>query len=212
VVVSRDGTLLSRTPLTSRCTTVLSAQKVTVPPARSGPSQNCCPHTVRFPDNGTTRVNSTARSTGSAPSVGSCGAVDAAAVSWRAGVAGGSEAGSRSGGTLPPVRGMNRSAGNAMFSDWCGRLALYSCRNASIAAWAATSSGQTSTWSSSSCCRVWWNRSTFPVVVGDRGLVFRATMPFSRQIRSNITSAGRGRVNRPVNCLPLSVSTSSGIP
>jgi hypothetical protein len=37
-------------------------------------------------------------------------------------------------------------------------------------------------------------------------------MPFSRQIRSNITSAGRGRVNRPVNCLPLSVSTSSGIP
>jgi hypothetical protein len=51
-----------------------------------------------------------------------------------------------------------------------------------------------------------------PVVVGVRGLVLRAMMPFSRQIRSNITSAGRGLVNRPVNCLPLSVSTSSGIP
>jgi len=37
-------------------------------------------------------------------------------------------------------------------------------------------------------------------------------MPFSRQIRSNSTSAGRGLVNRPVNCLPLSVKTSSGIP
>jgi hypothetical protein len=67
-------------------------------------------------------------------------------------------------------------------------------------------------WSSSSRCRVWWNRSTFPVVVGVRGLVLRATMPFSRQIRSNITSTGRGCWNRPVNCLPLSVSTSSGTP
>ncbi|GAB3852236.1 hypothetical protein GCM10027610_080160 [Dactylosporangium cerinum] len=37
-------------------------------------------------------------------------------------------------------------------------------------------------------------------------------MPFSRQIRSNSTSPGRGLVNRPVNCLPLSVSTSSGMP
>jgi len=35
-------------------------------------------------------------------------------------------------------------------------------------------------------------------------LVVRAMMPFSRQIRSNITSAGRGLVNRPVTCLPLS--------
>ena len=40
----------------------------------------------------------------------------------------------------------------------------------------------------------------------------RCLMPFSRQIRSNSTSAGRGLVYRPVNCLPLSVSTSSGIP
>src|SRR3954452_14998380 len=66
-MVSRDGTVLSRTPLTSRCTTVVSAQNVTVAPARSGPSQNCWPHTHRFPDSGTTRVNSTARSTGSTP-------------------------------------------------------------------------------------------------------------------------------------------------
>jgi hypothetical protein len=37
-------------------------------------------------------------------------------------------------------------------------------------------------------------------------------MPFSRQIRSNSTSAGRGLMNRPVNTVPLSVSTSSGTP
>jgi len=47
---------------------------------------------------------------------------------------------------------------------------------------------------------------------GDRGLVSRWLMPFSRQIRSNSTSAGRGLMNRPVNTVPLSVSTSSGTP
>jgi hypothetical protein len=41
--------------------------------------------------------------------------------------------------------------------------------------------------------------------VGDLGLVSRWVMPFSRQIRSNSTSAGRGLPNRPVNCLPLNV-------
>jgi len=48
--------------------------------------------------------------------------------------------------------------------------------------------------------------------VGDLGLVRRAAIPFSRKIRSNSTSAGRGLPNRPVNCLPLSVRTSSGMP
>jgi hypothetical protein len=53
---------------------------------------------------------------------------------------------------------------------------------------------------SSSACRVWWNRSTLPVVVGPRTAVSRWVVPFSRQIRSNSTSAGRGLPNRPVNC------------
>ena len=65
---------------------------------------------------------------------------------------------------------------------------------------------------SSSFCRVWCSRSIFPVVVGERGLVSRWEMPFSRQIRSNSTSAGRGLPNRPVNCLPLSDKTSPGTP
>jgi hypothetical protein len=43
-----------------------------------------------------------------------------------------------------------------------------------------------------------------PVVVGDRGLPCRSTMPFSRQTRSNSTSTGCGRVCRPVNWRPLS--------
>ena len=55
-------------------------------------------------------------------------------------------------------------------------------------------------------------RSIFPVVVGVRGRVSRVVMPFSRQIRSNSTSLGRGFVKRPVNCLPLSDKTSAGIP
>lgn len=48
--VSRDGTVLSRTPLMSRWTTVASAQRVTGSPARVGLSQNCCPQTVRLPE------------------------------------------------------------------------------------------------------------------------------------------------------------------
>jgi hypothetical protein len=40
-------------------------------------------------------------------------------------------------------------------------------------------------------------------VVGERGLVNRWVMPFSRQIRSNSTSAGRGLPKRPVNCFAV---------
>ena len=66
-------------------------------------------------------------------------------------------------------------------------------------------------WSASrSRRRVWWKRSIFPVVVGVAGWVRRCTMPLSRQIRSNSTSPPRP--NRAVNCLPLSVRTSSGTP
>lgn len=46
----------------------------------------------------------------------------------------------------------------------------------------------------------------------DAGRTRRAPIPFSRQTRSNSTSGGRERVSRPVNCLPLSVSTSAGTP
>ena len=68
-------------------------------------------------------------------------------------------------------------------------------------------------WSlSSSFCRDWCSLSIFPVVVGDAGRVSRWLMPFSRQIRSNSTSAGRGMMKRPVNTVPLSESTSSGTP
>jgi hypothetical protein len=53
----------------------------------------------------------------------------------------------------------------------------------------------------------------FPVVVGDRTLVSRWVMPFSRQIWPDSTSTGTpGLWNRPVKTFPLSVSTSSGTP
>ncbi len=58
---------------------------------------------------------------------------------------------------------------------------------------------------------VLWNRSTFPVVVGDRGAVSRWRIPFSRQIRSKSTSPFPGPYF-PVNTFPLSVNTPSGTP
>jgi hypothetical protein len=99
-----------------------------------------------------------------------------------------------------------------MPSDWCGRSVLYSSRHASSAACSVSMLLNGPCTSSSSSCRDWCSRSIFPVVVGDRGLVSRWVMPFSRQIRSNSTSAGRGLMNRPVNTVPLPVSTSSGTP
>lgn len=56
-----------------------------------------------------------------------------------------------------------------------------------------------------------WNRSTFPVVVGERGRVSRWAIPFSRSTRSNNTSTG-GALNRPVKTFPLSVRISSRTP
>ncbi len=57
--------------------------------------------------------------------------------------------------------------------------------------------------SKNSRLRVLWNRSTLPVVVGERGAVSRWRMPLSRQIRSNTTSP-EPEPKRPVNTLPLS--------
>jgi hypothetical protein len=52
-----------------------------------------------------------------------------------------------------------------------------------------------------------------PVVVGDRGAVNKCRIPFSAQIRSNITSADDpAGPNRPVNTFPLSVKICSGHP
>ena len=59
--------------------------------------------------------------------------------------------------------------------------------------------------------RARWNRSTLPVVVGERGAVSRWRMPFSLQIRSKSTSPVPGP-KRPVNTLPLSVRIWSGTP
>ena len=99
-----------------------------------------------------------------------------------------------------------------MSSDWCGRSWSYSARQVSTAACAASIVANGPASSSKSLCRLWCQRSTFPVVAGERGLVSSWRMPFLRQIRPDSTSAGRGLPNRPVNCLPLSVSISSGMP
>jgi hypothetical protein len=58
---------------------------------------------------------------------------------------------------------------------------------------------------------VLWNRSIFPVVVGEYGAVSRCRTPFSRQIRSKSTSV-LVTPNRPVNTLPLSGQHGVGNP
>ena len=60
--------------------------------------------------------------------------------------------------------------------------------------------------------KVPWKRSTFPFWFGDAGSVSRWVIPLWRQILSNNTSPAPLRPNRSVNCLPLSVITSSGTP
>ena len=80
-----------------------------------------------------------------------------------------------------------------------------------IAAWAAARKANGPQLSRSSLRRVRCQRS----LPGRRGRVglgqFRPEAVL-RQTRSNRTFAGRGLVKRPVNCLPLSVSTSAGTP
>lgn len=206
---NREGRVLRRVPSSITCRTVSSAQMVTCRPASAGPSQICWPPIHKFPDGGTSLSVSTAtrgRATASATSVAAAagaGTEPGGAVSpWRAGMR------SSSSDSADP----NREAGNAIPRDWCGRSVLYSSRHASSAACNASmlSNGP---WSfSSSFCRDWCSRSIFPVVVGEAGRVRRWVMPFSRQIRSNSTSAGRGLMNRPVKTVPLSDKTSSGTP
>ena len=91
-------------------------------------------------------------------------------------------------------------------------MVLYSTTHASSEAWASAIVAN-----SRSCTRthsariVLWNRSTFPVVVGDRGAVNKCRTPFSMQTRSNNTGPGPGP-NRAVNTFPLSVKIPSGTP
>jgi hypothetical protein len=100
---------------------------------------------------------------------------------------------SRSGGPASAVATrvvVNRCAGVARPSDWCGRSVLYSATQAAITCWAWALESNT-VWLSSSRRAVPWNLSILPVVVGDLGAVSRWVIPFSRQIRSKSTSTGR---------------------
>ena len=115
-----ERTVLIRAPAINRWITSGSAQNVTVTPERAGPSQNCLPATCKLPDGGTTRSNSTA-----APDHCSTGGWG---TTIGAGGTGGSvgamsEAGSLTG-TTAVSAARNRSAGNAMSRDWCGRCWL----------------------------------------------------------------------------------------
>ena len=99
----------------------------------------------------------------------------------------------------------NRSAGGRPPQDWCGRAVLYSHTQPSSAACSSSTAANVPSLGVKNSARiVLCSRSTFPVVVGEYGAVSRCRMPLSAQIRSNSTSAGRGLVKRPVNCLPLS--------
>jgi hypothetical protein len=126
------------------------------------------PADLQVPLAGTVRSISTARLTGSTPLVditngtgntGGCagraggagpvGWVDSASVSCAgagrgAGADGVRVRGSRSGSRSSVGRGVNRSAGKAKSSDWCGRLVLYSCQKPSTPACKLSTSDHTS--------------------------------------------------------------------
>ena len=142
---SRDGRVLSRAPPASTCRLIASAQTVTCRPASAGPSQTCCPPIHKFPDGGTTRSTSTAIQSWlvmvaavGAASAGRLGAGGRSAGwgGWGWGVLAASWAGMRS--SSGEDAGVNRLAGKAMPSDWCGRSVLYSARQASSAACSAS--------------------------------------------------------------------------
>lgn len=68
-----------------------------------------------------------------------------------------------------------------MSSDWCGRSWLYAPRQASTAAWASSIVANGPAWLRKSVCRLWCQRSTFPMVVGEYGLASSCLIPFLRQ-------------------------------
>ena len=161
---------------------------MTCRPDRTGPSQACCPPIHKFPEGGTIRSTSTA-GWPAPPAVPTCGAGSAG----RLGVVSEPGAGGGDfGGPVPSVSwagmrsssgedvGVNRLAGKAMPSDWCGRSVLYSSRQASSAACSASMFANGPWTSSSSRWRLWCRRSIFPVVVREWILVSRWAMPFSR--------------------------------
>ena len=220
-VPSRDGRVLIRAPSSSTCRLVASAQRVTCRPDRAGPSQTCCPPIHKFPDGGTTRSTSTAGRPAPAgcpalalpPRAGSVRAADRALVAGGFGwpVLAVSWAGMRS--SSGETAGVNRLAGKAMSSDWCGRSVLYSCRQASSAACSASMLGERPVHVEQLALQGLvqpldlagrGRRAGLGQPVGDAVL---PADPVEQHLRRT-----PGLWNRPVNTLPLSVSTSSGIP
>ena len=189
------------------CTVVVSIQKLTpCGRCRLVPSQNCCGPTVMFPEAGTVRSISMASGQLTDRTAGSAAGPGTAAVT-----------GSRS--PEPTAPGRHR---RQLRAGTCqqGRP----CPGTDVAAGGCTPAATIDRGLS------FLDRGEGPgvveelvlqglmpalhlaVVVGESGLVSSWRMPLRRQIRSNSTSAGRGLPNLPVNCLPLSVSTSSGMP
>ena len=208
---SRDGTVLTHHPPMLRCTVVASIQRVTFCPARAVPSQNCCGPTVMFPLDGTTRSTSTA--SGQLTGSGAAAASSAAGAGLVSGFQVSRRPQAQRVTVLAVVRGGTGRRGWPCPATGAAGHRCIRARQASTAAWASSIGGE---------------RPSLVEEIGLQGLVPAARpsrwwsasrawsaaglMPFLRQIRSNSTSAGRGLPNRPVNCLPLSVSTSSGMP
>ena len=192
------------------------AQKRTVWPARCGPSQNWRPIAQRFPEGGTTRSNSTGpplEDPAPAPASIARSAVGGR-LRRREPRRGWPGSQSPSSSRSSAGAGVKRSAGvtgarslerlmrpvgvvvaHPVVDRGLRRQERRRTGGRRRATRAATSDG-----SARSC----------PVVVGERGAVSRCVIPLRRQILSNSTSPPRPK--RSVNCLPLSVSTSSGAP
>ncbi len=144
---SRDGRILIRAPSSSTCTLAWSAQMVTCRPAGAGPSQICWPLIHSSPTGAPPGRTPRPHQLGTPPrreAPEPCSRQAPRAAGHRRqglAAAGPSVLGASWAGTRSPsgdTEGVNRSAGKPIDSDWCGRLLLYSARQASRAACSAS--------------------------------------------------------------------------
>jgi hypothetical protein len=216
------GMVLTSSPSWATCSRLADTRTTTSPPASRRPTLTVLAPRRMVPLACTRRRTSTAGPTTGALGAPPFAATGRLATATETAGAAGTAAGLPAAGGLATaatsatgVAGTaggrpKRSAGVRMPSAWCGRRVLYSTTQASTAACASATSANIRP-ASSSARTVLWNRSILPVVVGERTPVNRWVMPRSRHSRSNNTTPG-GRPNRPVNTLPLSLSSSSGSP
>ena len=240
--LSWDRTVLTREAARLRCTTSQSTHTRTVRPAWAGPSHSCCGPSFMFPDGGTTRSSSTASASPGRGANGPSASLAPRSPPWPRCSTGrdpsprpGPLARPQTRPATPRPHGGQRrwqpqsraphAPPAATGGEPLGRGHRHLVVQRLVRPVAVVLGTHASTAACASSTRLERPRLVeelraegaveplhLPVLVrrGRRGQPMRD--PVRRQILSNNTSPGPYRPNRSVNCLPLSVITSSGTP